>query len=121
MAATPIDPQSLASELVELGGVATLTTVNRWLRRGDGIAVYENQLLGSPELGTRKYVSYGSSEAQLEVDIPPTRLPDIGGTINWRYCLVGTHRGAQLELPRELRDEVIDPLAEAARGGWEER
>ena len=63
-----------------------------WLKRGDGVAVYEDSDLGSPNLGHRKYVSFGSEAAQLETDDPPTRLPDIGGSINWRYTLIGTVR-----------------------------
>lgn len=65
-----------------------------WMRRGDGVAIYENMELGHPNLGHRKYVSYGSSAAQLEPEhlvdkLPPQRLPDIGGIINWRYQLIG--------------------------------
>lgn len=67
----------------------------RWLNRGDGIAVYQNEDLGHPELGHRQWISYGSPEAQLEVDDPPTGLPDIGGRINWRYCLEGVYRPAE--------------------------
>ena len=67
--------------------------VLKWLHRGDGIAVYENAELGHPEGGHKQFVSFGSSAAQLEVDEPPARLPDIGSKINWRYRLVGTHRG----------------------------
>lgn len=70
----------------------TLETVNRWLARGDGIAVYENQDMGHPELGHRQFLSYGSSDAQLETNEPPIRLPDIGGAINWRYQLIGVYR-----------------------------
>lgn len=68
------------------------TTVQRWFDRGDGVAVYENHDLGHPELGHRKFLSYGSADAQLETDEPPERLPDIGGAINWRYQLVGVYR-----------------------------
>jgi len=71
-------------------------TVNKWLARGDGLAVYENHELGHPELGHRQYASYGSSAAQLETQTPPARLPDIGQRINWRYLLVGTYRGEAL-------------------------
>lgn len=114
-------------------------TINRWLERGDGVAVYQNEDLGHPELGKRQFVSFGSRNAQLEYqhctcgvcgkklafheseglihhddpdydpyegevntydhdpDItPPTRLPDIGGQINWRYQLQGIYRGALL-------------------------
>jgi len=61
----------------------------KWLDRGDGVAVYENQDLWHPCLGHRKFVSYGSNEAQLETYDPPARLPDIGSQINWRYYLAG--------------------------------
>jgi hypothetical protein len=63
-----------------------------WLRRGDGAAVYENQDLGHPDLGSCKIVSFGSPAAQLETLTPPEILPDIEGAINWRYILVATHR-----------------------------
>ena len=65
-----------------------MATVSRWLDRGDGCAVYENQDFGHPDLGHRKFASYGSPRAQLEVEEPPLQLPDIGGQINWRYQLV---------------------------------
>lgn len=67
-------------------------TIRRWVGRGDGVAVYENKNLGSPNAGHKKFTSFGSSEAQLEVDDPPERLPDIGGQINWAYMLVGGYR-----------------------------
>jgi hypothetical protein len=94
-------PEFLAI-LSELAGddtswhAATLATVNGWLARGDGVAVYRNVDLGSRDLGARQLVSYGSPAAQLEVTDPPTRLPDIGGAINWRFQLEGTYRGAML-------------------------
>jgi hypothetical protein len=67
-------------------------TVNRWLDRGDGVAVYQNVALDSAGLGHRKFVSFGSEQAQLETDEPPKRLPDIGGSINWKYQLEATVR-----------------------------
>lgn len=67
-------------------------TVQKWLDRGDGCAVYENAELGHPALGSRKFVSFGSEQAQIEADTPPQTLPDIGGSINWRYQLVGILR-----------------------------
>ena len=66
--------------------------VQRWLDRGDGIACYRNQAMDSSNFGHRQFVSYGSDEAQLPGDTPPTRLPDIGGAINWPYQLEATHR-----------------------------
>lgn len=80
------------SEALDMVPEESRHIVERWLGRGDGIAVYENQELGHPELGHKQFVSYGSSAAQLETDEPPTILPDIGGRINWRYCLVATCR-----------------------------
>ncbi len=61
--------------------------VERWLARGDGCAVYRNEALDSANHGHRQFTSYGSPAAQLEVEEPPTRLPDIGGRINWPYQL----------------------------------
>lgn len=59
-----------------------------WLQRGDGVAVYANVEIGHPNAGHLKFVSYGSEAAMLEnCDEPPSRMPDIGGDINWRYRL----------------------------------
>jgi hypothetical protein len=76
---------------------SVIKQVNRWLRRGDGVAIYENQELGHPELGWPRLVSYGSSAAMLETDEPPQRLPDTPTLINWRYRLAATYRGEPLE------------------------
>lgn len=70
---------------------ATEAQVGVWLARGDGIAVYENQDLGHPDLGHRQFASFGSPEAMFP-DAPPERLPDFPGQINWRYSLVGTYQ-----------------------------
>jgi len=69
---------------------------NKWLMRGDGIAVYENQEIGHPNMGDRQFVSYGSKAAQLETNDPPLRLPDIGNAINRGFDLVGVYRGELL-------------------------
>jgi hypothetical protein len=76
--------------------VGATVIVNRWLARGDGIAVYRNVDFGSSEFGDTKFVSYGSPAAQLEVDVPPQTLPDIGNVINWRYQLQGVYKGGAL-------------------------
>jgi hypothetical protein len=68
-----------------------MVLADRWLARGDSAAVYENRDLGHPDVGACQIVSYGSPAAQLETELPPERLPDIGGRINWRYTLVGTY------------------------------
>lgn len=70
--------------------------INVWLARGDGVAVYENQDMGDPNFGQVKLVSFGSPNAQLEMDVPPVQLPDIGAHINWRYRLAGTYQGPPL-------------------------
>lgn len=85
----------LARELAEIGA---LEKVNTWLLRGDGVAVYEAKAMDRLDLGARKYVSFGSPEAQLEVNVPPQRLPDIGNEINWQYQLVGSWRGFPLSV-----------------------
>jgi len=73
---------------------AVMEQIGRWLARGDGAAVYENHDLGHPQVGMPKIVSYGSGDAQLETDEPPSQLPDIGGLIGWRFALVATFRNA---------------------------
>lgn len=76
----------------------TVHKMNEWLKRGDGIAVYENQDLGHHELGDKRFVSYGSTAAQLETDTPPKQLPDTTKSINWRYQLIGTYKGDPLSI-----------------------
>lgn len=66
--------------------------IDQWVGRGDGCAVYRNEDLGSQALGHLKFVSFGSDACQLPVPVPPARLPDIGGDINWRYVLYGTYK-----------------------------
>lgn len=78
---------------------AAVMKANTWLARGDGVAVYENEDMGSQGVGECKLVSYGSTTAQLETPEPPVRLPDIGGTINWRYQLHGTYEGPVMPMP----------------------
>lgn len=77
---------------VENLGAADRATIEGWLERGDGIAIYRNIEFGHSHFGHRQFVSYGSRKAQLETDEPPKRLPDIGGRINWRYHLEGAFR-----------------------------
>lgn len=72
-----------------------LEQVSRWIARGDGAAVYVNQDLGHPDVGYPQIASFGSPAAQLETDEPPEQLPDIGGSINWRYRLEATYREAR--------------------------
>lgn len=93
-------------ELGEMLDWRSHATINKWLARGDGAAVYRNENISPmpdshPEYKT---VSFGSTAAMLEVDVPPQTLPDIGGQINWRYQLFGTCRGA--EIPEDLTDSM---------------
>ena len=67
-------------------------TIQRWLDRGDGVAVYQNMAMDHSQFGHHQFVSFGSSDAQLETDTPPERLPDIGNRINWPYRLIGIYR-----------------------------
>lgn len=69
--------------------------INKWLVRGDGAAIYQNELIGASPLDT-EIVSFGSPKTQLETESPPSQMPDIGNRINWRYWLAGTYRGEQL-------------------------
>jgi hypothetical protein len=86
----------LAAELEARGA---LDQVNGWLARGDGVAVYEARAMDRSDFGNLKFVSFGSTAAQLETNDPPQRLPDIGNEINWQFQLVGTHRGSILKVP----------------------
>jgi hypothetical protein len=70
-----------------------LDTIDEWIERGDGCAIYRNEDLGHSELGHIKFVSFGGPKSQLEVPDPPKTLPDIGGEINWRYQLWDTYTG----------------------------
>jgi len=72
-----------------------IAQVNAWIRRGDAVAIYRNHDLGSPQAGHVKLVSFGGPAAQIEADEPPTRLPDIGSDINWRYHLEHTYVGVE--------------------------
>jgi hypothetical protein len=69
--------------------------VNKWLARGDGIAVYENMDMGTERTGHRTYLSFGGPDAQFQGE-PPVRLPDFPGQINWQYRLAGTYKGEAL-------------------------
>jgi hypothetical protein len=71
---------------------SSVQILNRWLERGDGVAIYENQALDSSDLGHKQFISFGSPAAQIEDVEPPQRLPDIGNKINWRYSLIATYR-----------------------------
>lgn len=63
-----------------------------WLDAGKGVAIYQNRDLGHRMVGHRQFISFGTPEAQIEDDALPTRLPDIGTSINFRYILEGTCR-----------------------------
>ena len=88
--------QFTRTELEEILGPEFWPTINLWLGRGDGVAIYENQNLGCSSHGEKQFVSYGSPHCQLETKEPPQRLPDIGGHINWAFQLVGVYRGQYL-------------------------
>ena len=66
--------------------------VTSWLDRGDGVACYENKAFDHSWFGHKKFISFGSSAAQIERDEPPEQLPDIGRTINWPYWLIAITR-----------------------------
>jgi len=73
-----------------------LTLVNKWIERGDTALIYRNEELGHPNCGGIQIVSYGGPKAQIEraqFSEPPIGLPDIGGSINWRYRLFARHSG----------------------------
>ena len=71
---------------------SAVAIVHGWLARGDGAAVYRNEALDSGTHGHCVTVSFGSPAAQIELDEPPQRMPDIGDHIGWKYQLLATHR-----------------------------
>lgn len=82
---------------------SNIAKVNVWLKRGDGVAVYENQNLSSPMAGHNQFISFGSKAAQVTGEEPPDRMPDLGRS-NWAYYLVGTYRGEPL--PENLEEDL---------------
>lgn len=90
------DSEFSRAEMLDMLTPMFYAKVNTWLARGDGVAVYECVAMDSSELGMKRFISYGSPQAQLEVDTPPERMPDIGGLIGWKYQLVGTYKGEAL-------------------------
>lgn len=106
---TAAELSALLAEKYEEYAPEATALMNRWLARGDGVAVYENHDLSHVAMGDVKIVSYGGQMAQLEDTKhdpnPPERLPDglPAGHINWRYTLIGTYRGAVLEVPEGAR------------------
>ena len=75
--------------------------INMWLDRGDKVVVYVNQDLGHPDLGNTFIASYGSPDAQFEVESAedlPYRFPDslAPSGIGWRYIIAGVYEGGPL-------------------------
>lgn len=58
---------------------------NRWVARGDGIAVYQNVDLAHSEVGHRKFVSFGGPDAQIPGE-PPEAFP-VSVSGHWAYRL----------------------------------
>jgi len=82
----------------------------KWLERGDGVAVYENQDPGSANVGHKKFCSFGSPAAQLEQSEPPQRMPDIGA-LNWAYRLVASYRIGGSNETQENTEQAGVPLS----------
>jgi hypothetical protein len=97
-------------EMCKLLDIDHWPIVNRWLERGDGIAVYENVALDSANAGHKQFLSYGSPAAQFETPEPPQRLLDIGSAINWKYQLVGTYKGAPLTGPNRMAEGIREAV-----------
>jgi hypothetical protein len=99
---TAAEFRALLAERYEDFAPEATVSINRWLARGDSVAVYENVDLGHPDLGDIRAVSFGSPAAMFETVTDPAdlpeRLPDNipRGAINYRYYLQGTYRGRPL-------------------------
>ncbi len=77
----------------------------RWLERGDGIAVYRCELMDHSEFGHLRYYSFGSPEAQIPGDTPAKRCPvGRGSVVDSAYFLVAVHRPAKpVDFPLEAQ------------------
>lgn len=66
---------------------------------GNSIAVYQNMDMGHPDLGMAQFVTVGPHpDNQIVLDADggqgaPTKMPDIGNAINWRYQLIALYGG----------------------------
>ena len=47
---------------------------------------YENHDLGHPQVGHLKFLCCGAGQT---LSVPPERMPDMSGDINWGYVLIG--------------------------------
>lgn len=65
---------------------------DKWLERGDGVAIYRNEAMDSSGFGDLQMISYGSSSCQWDGTDPPLQLPDIGSSVGWRFRLYATFR-----------------------------
>jgi hypothetical protein len=65
---------------------AALRVIQRWVERGDGVAVYRCRELGRTSAPFRTTVSYGSAQSQIptEARVPPTALP-VNVPLQWSY------------------------------------
>lgn len=66
-----------------------LAKLQDFLKAGHFIGVYENQDLGHPELGHKKFWAGGNGFTVPSPDRFPKCLPDTQTEINWRYWLQG--------------------------------
>lgn len=101
-------PEQLRDRLVkDSQPELTFALVNKWLERGDTVAVYENADLGHPRAGAIQLTSYGSAKAMLErtqfPDGPPEIMPDTDQT-NWRYRLKAVVREGPVPVPGVLTE-----------------
>jgi len=71
-------------------------TLNTWLNRGDGVAIYRNLTVGPLNSNEYKFLSYGSKACMLATETPPKHLPDMHGIYNAGFELQGVYYGEPL-------------------------
>ncbi len=75
------------AEILERVDPESRPIVERWLERGDGVALYVNQAMDHSQHGHEVFLSYGSERAQIEESEPPERMPDFPSMLGWPYRL----------------------------------
>lgn len=70
-----------------------LTTIRKWIDRGDMVLVYENKEIGNPNLGHLIIMPCDASQRPL-VKIGD-RAPDTSAGMGWRYGLIACTRNIE--------------------------
>jgi len=76
----------VANQTIAVSAPGARPIFERWLARGDAIAVFRNHDLGHPQVGHTLFVPLDSEE-RGQVEVGRTRAPDGNHGLGWRYLL----------------------------------